>query len=136
MHRCVPFTWTNIDITNILYISPKFWAIFDDFNQLNVWDSHCIQLDVISLYPWIFYTQELGNNQHAYVIWGEIIFELMQFGIIAYIFLRLRVWIATVHCTNEICTNASRNMNTYMYFQYFQISYLWPRIKWPGAYCF
>ena len=92
-------------ISQIFYIFlPNFEQYLTISTQVKCMRQSCIQLDVISIYPWNFYTQELGNNQHADVIWGEIIFELMKFGIIAYIFLRLRVWIATVHCTNKICT--------------------------------
>ena len=122
-------------ISQIFYISPQFWAIFDDFNPSKMYET-------VKLYSaWCHFniSMKLGNNQHADVIWGEIIFELMQFGIIAYIFLRLRVWLplysvqtkfVPIHQEIWILTC------TYMYFQYFQISFLCPRIKWPGAYCF
>ena len=85
-------------ISQIFYVSPKFWAIFDVFNT-NVWD--CIQLDVISIFT--------HENQ-------AIISMHMLFGVNSFLNLF--------------------SLAYYMYFQYFQISFLCPRIKWPGAYCF
>ena len=103
----MPFTWTNIDITNILYFSQILSNIWRFQPKLNVWDSHCIRLDVISIYPWNFYTQELGNNQHADVIWGEIIFW-------TYAVWHNSLYLFKITCMNCHCTLYKRNLYQYI----------------------